>query len=234
MGIRFVKGNFVDCMKIIKQKNESKKIGTCCICGSTDVLVTVDHVPTKTIFVKPRPKNTITVDACEECNGGASSHDQNFGVYVSMHAVTEHEKAEELFLTNTLATLNSNKKLKRHILSTAKPVYLTTKSGIIYDKAEAVLWDSESYNAVMERIVRGLYFNHYKEILGDKAKIKIYMFRAFPPKILENIAMFRHNEIGHKGELIYKYLRAEESPLHSIWLFQFYNSLFAGAWTTPV
>jgi hypothetical protein len=59
---------------------KKSKLGTCCICGKSGVKVTADHVPPKTIFLKPRPENTITVKACNKCNNGASDHDQNFSV----------------------------------------------------------------------------------------------------------------------------------------------------------
>lgn len=85
-----------------KRKNESKKIGICFICGKTDVVVTDDNVPPKNIFVKPRPINTITIEACEICNSGSSDSDQKFGVFLSLHAAESHEKADLLLRTKTM------------------------------------------------------------------------------------------------------------------------------------
>ena len=215
-------------------KNKSNKIGTCCICGKPDVLVTDDHIPPKTIFPKPRPKNTITVAACERCNSGASDHDQSFSVFLSMMAATHHPQADLLFKTRTLTTLNSNKKLKRHILSTAEPVNLTSKSGIIYDTAVSTLWEFESFNSIIDRTIRGLYYYHFKEILGAKAKVEVNMINGISKDLSDSARRFQYNEIGHKGELIYKYFRVIESPLDSAWLFQFYNSLFVLGFTSPI
>ncbi len=38
---------------------KKKRIGMCSICGRENVEVTDDHVPPKTIFLKPRPNNEI-------------------------------------------------------------------------------------------------------------------------------------------------------------------------------
>jgi len=213
---------------------KKSKLGTCCICGKSGVKVTADHVPPKTIFLKPRPENTITVKACNKCNNGASNHDQRFSVFLSMQAIPLHDEAKRLFNTKTLDTLNKNIKLKNSIISTAKPVYLTTEQGVIYDKAMSVLTDIEVYNSTIERTLRGLYYHHFKEILGSKAKVEIDIFQQFPDELMQIAPSLNHNEIGHKGELIYKYFRTEESHMDSVWLFQFYNSLYAAGWTTPV
>ncbi|MDD2310263.1 MAG: hypothetical protein PHH91_11845 [Desulfuromonadaceae bacterium] len=210
------------------------KIGTCCICGQTNVQVTTDHVPPKTIFVKPRPQNTITIRACNTCNNGSSAHDQSFSVFLSMQAIPSHEGAKLLFNTKTIDTLNSNEKLRNRIIATAKPVYLATEQGVIYDNAMAILPDAKVYNSTLERTVRGLYYHHYKEILGDKAAVEINIFKQFPDELMQITPELNHNEIGHKGEFIYKYRRIEESPMDSIWLLQFYNSLYAAGWTIPV
>ena len=138
---------------------KKSKIGTCCICGLTNVPVTTDHVPTRTMFPKPRPQNTITVLACNKCNNGSSDNDQKFSVFLSMQAIPSHKEAERLFNTKTLSTLNENHKLRKHIISTAKPVYLATAQGVVYDKAMSVLADAEAYNLTLERTVRGLYYH---------------------------------------------------------------------------
>jgi hypothetical protein len=52
------------------------------------------------------------------------------------------------------------------------------------------------------------------------------MFKRFPPEIMAIVPYLNHNEIGHDGGLIYKFFRTVENPLTSVWLFQFYNSLY--------
>src|SRR5271165_919227 len=53
---------------------------TCVFCGA--IATTSDHVPPKNLFIPPRPTDLITVPACEICNGGTSTLDEEFRVFV--------------------------------------------------------------------------------------------------------------------------------------------------------
>ena len=212
----------------------AKKLRVCSICGQKTVELSKDHVPPKSIFMEPRPKNSITVRACTRCNNGSSALDQKFGVYLSLHAANSNQIAEKLLKTSAMDTLNKNKKLTDNIIAGLRPAYLATESGVIYDKADVVLWDNEAYNSIIERTVRGLYFHHYKQVLGNKVGVTVCMLRKIPAELLEFMEFFAYNEIGHQGEFVYKYMRSEENPLYSMWIFQFYNSLFATGTTKPL
>jgi len=173
----------------------------------------------------------IDVPACDNCNGGSSELDQRFGVYLIMHGVYAHETAEEHFRTRILATLNKNKKLKRHILDGLKPVYSPSGEQI----CDLLLWDSVAYDAIMERTIRGLYFKHYQAILGNNATVSVQFYgNQIPERLIPGLPQFQHNEIGHDGEVVYKYLRDENNPFSSVWIFQFYKSLVAGGITKPI
>ena len=41
------------------------------------------------------------------------------------------------------------------------------------------------------------------------------------------------NRLGH-GEFVYRFGRAEESPLHSVWIFEFYGTHWAAGYTSPM
>ena len=49
-----------------------------CIYCQTNPGGTVDHVPPKGLFPKPRPSNLITVPACNQCNQGFKNDDEYF------------------------------------------------------------------------------------------------------------------------------------------------------------
>jgi hypothetical protein len=211
--------------------NTSQDSQQCVICNKRPA-VTRDHIPPKGIFIKPRPDNLICVPSCHECNLGSSGLDERFRVYLGLHAAGAGGQGEEFFKQEALKTLDHNRKLRREILSKLEPTYLQTEGGIIYGKAYRIAWDSKAHDAIVERIIRGLYYHHYNEILGDLVNIKVHWFRKLTRKMVEMSEEWNVNSFG-KGEVTYRFDRATEQPLHSVWIFQFYKAHWAGGYTTP-
>jgi hypothetical protein len=118
------------------------------------------------------------------------------------------------------------------MLSKLEPVYLTTEAGIIHSRGHRILWDSEAHDLIVERTIRGLYYHHFNEILGDRVEIKVHWFRKLTPEMVEMSNDWRAYTFG-KGEVTYRYGRASESPLNSIWIFEFYEAHWAGGYTEP-
>lgn len=203
----------------------------CVICGS-QVSTTRDHIPPKGIFCKPRPDNLISVPACTKCNNGVSKLDERFKVNLGLHVGASNGKSGESFHTSALRTQEKNRKLRNEILSKLEPAYLATESGIIHSRGYRIRWDSEAHDLIVERTIRGLYYHHFNEILGDRVHIKVYWFRKLTPELIETSNDWRTYTFG-KGEVTYRYGRANDSPLNSIWLFQFYEAHWAGGYTEP-
>jgi len=204
----------------------------CAICGIRKA-VTKDHVPPRGIFVKPRPNNLIKVPACVPCNNRASDLDERFRVYLVLHVGGSGGAGEELFTKEALRTIRHNKKLNRKILQGMAPVNLTTPGGVIYDRGYRVRWDSEAHDKVAERMIRGLYYHHYNEILGKKAYVKVQWLRSITDEMAKMIEGWGKHSFG-KGEVAYRYGRAEESLLDSISIFQFYGAHWASGYSWPV
>jgi hypothetical protein len=138
----------------------------CVICGIRNA-VTKDHVPPRGIFAKPRPNNLIKVPSCFPCNNNASDLDERFRVYLGLHVAGTSDNRNKQLMQEGLRTLRHNRKLYRTILRGLSPVYLTTPEGIIFERGHKLTWDSEAHDAVVERTSRGLYYHHYREILGQ-------------------------------------------------------------------
>lgn len=213
--------------------DNKKRIGTCVTCGRTNIEVTDDHVPPQNIFPKPRPDNMIEVPGCDYCNNGSSILDDRFGIYLNMASVASSATAAKVFKNHTIKRIKSNKKLLRHIKSGLESNYITTEKGITHHNGDRLLWDSKCYDATIERTIRGFYWRHYNEILGDKASVKVAMFRTIPPELSAGFGLCSHNEIGKKGDLVYKYLRDPDNPLNSMWLLVFNRRVIAFGTTKP-
>lgn len=204
----------------MKTKNE---IQLCCYCGVRNA-TTKDHIPPKAIFNTPRPNDLITVPCCHECNNTASKFDEKFKTYLGMHVARAGGDAEKLFKEAVLPTAKHNNRLRQTIFRTMYPVTVTTKSGIITGKGMAVPWDNEAHDFTIERITRGLFFHHFRKIIGNEVKIKTYFFKE--PYTALNDKLYT-NSIAN-GNFIYQYNKVDEGD-DSIWLFYFYKSHFAGS-----
>ena len=203
----------------------------CAICGVREA-TTRDHVPPKAILVKPFPPNLVTVPACAACNNGASVYDEQFRVYLAAAVGDKNASARKLWKDNSLATLRKNRKLVTALSSTMREVEVKTPSGIAIGKRIAYLWPSRVYEAVVARIARGLYFHHFDEILGERVECEVGLQYALPRKYLEDTADWPSVQIGEM--FAYRYGRAVESPLNSVWVFEFYQGHWASVETRPV
>jgi hypothetical protein len=112
-------------------------------------------------------------------------------------------------------------------------VNLTTPTGIVWGRGARVLWDSRAHDAVIERIVRGLYYVHFNKVLGDTAVVKVQWLRFVPTDVMETLARTPLLIVGDR-QFMYRYGFAENNPLLSIWIFNFYDRHFAAGHTAPV
>lgn len=202
-----------------------KPIQYCCYCG-INLATTKDHIPPRGIFNKPRPHNLITVPSCSKCNNGASGLDELFKIYLGMHVAKFSNEGEQLFKKGVLPTINHTKSFKNKILSSVKPIYIVDQNGNVVDINYSVLWNSEAHDAVIERITRGLFFNHYNSIISDNAKVYVYYFDK-PTDIFRQAEMVTVSIADNA--FIYSYAKVDDVKYSSLWLYQFYRSHWAGA-----
>ena len=200
----------------------SKKL--CCFCGIRPA-TTRDHIPPKCVFPEPRPVDLITVPACEECNKSTASIDEEFRVFVNLFVGKKSPEAERLWRLRTLSTVKSNRRLLNKAISAFQPGYVTPKHKII-------LWD-DSPHRIFEKMVRGLYFHHFNEVLADRVDIIIDQIKEMTTAKVECVKSLSCNYIGC-GQFLYRYGRANDDPLRSVWLFVFHRNLVVMGQTNPV
>ena len=142
----------------------------CCLCGIRPA-TTKDHIPPKCIFPPPRPVDIITVPACKECNESTSAVDEEFRVFVSLFVGEKTPETERLW-ESTISTVEKNHRLLDKAKSAFQPGYITSKHGIILGEADLVVWD-DSMNQVIDKMIHGLYFYHFDEILAGRVDITV-------------------------------------------------------------
>jgi hypothetical protein len=132
-----------------------------------------------------------------------------------------------------LPGIRRNRRLHQRLREEVEPVWVTTPSAVIHGRGYRGLWDSDAHDSTIERMVRGLYFNHYREVLGSQVTVKTHWFRELNNGMVEATAEFEQRAIGG-GQFVYRFGRALDAPLHSLWLFQFHQRHWAGGQTAPV
>jgi len=202
----------------------------CALCGVNEA-TTRDHIPPKCIFAKPRPQ-LITIPACEDCNKGTSNTDEQFMMFLSLKVGTDNEGAAALWEKQAVRTFKHNRRLQHKIMSSVRQLPVKTKAGIYLGETLAVPWNDGSHDLTIEKMVRGLYYYHFDDILGDRINCKVQYLSAYDEKLAAMSHDWELNEIGD-GFLAYKYGRCEEYPLASFWIFQFYNGHWASGYTMP-
>lgn len=209
------------------------RLAVCAICGDREA-TTVDHIPPKNIFPSPRPHDLVTVPACAECNLGASANDEAFRIAIGLIVGADQEVTRRLWDKGVMRTLDHNKKLRRETLLSLSHVKTTNPSSSTHGAWVAAL-PAEPIQRVVERTVRGLYFHHYRAVLGPRA-LCFSRLQHIPAKYADRAAeMFSAFKYGSIGETIvqYRYARANESSQFSFWLFSFFDRQLILAWTVP-
>ena len=200
-----------------------KETALCCFCGIREAK-TKDHVPPKSIFNLPRPNNLITVPACMECNNAASKNEEIFTAYLGMHISKKRGPAEKFFQEKTIPVVRHNGRLRNYIFSNLKSLFLASENGVA-EKMYGMLWDSDVHDSVIEKIARGLFFHHYKTIIGNNANVDVHWYNKLPAGMINNL----YYPSVQDGAFTYFFNKAEETPYDSVWLFQFYDAHWAGA-----
>jgi len=153
----------------------------CAICGENPA-TTRDHIPPKSIYPSPIPNdmNLHVVPACLECNGGGSKDDEQFKLLIGI-ATGEFRENESKVIDLLAKTVGNNRRLAHQIFSTEKRGYARYK-GPLLEPAVSVEFDRNSFDRVVERIVRALYWKEFGSSLGLKPKILVLPLIGMEPE----------------------------------------------------
>lgn len=195
----------------------------CVLCGIREA-TTSDHVPPKAIFPKPRPNDLVTVPSCFICNNKGSKHDEEFFVFLSLQLGMETPTTQRLWKNGALRTIHYNRRLQKHLIEKSWDVQLQTSAGSYSSKRRAVAMPVRPHNSVMDRTVRGLYYHHYGEILGPRISCKVTRLKGLSNEFLSIVDLMTFSSIGVDA-LVYRHIRAAESPPDSLWFLLFYQKI---------
>lgn len=202
----------------------NRKEVLCALCG-INIATTKEHIPPRGIFLKPRPSDLITVPSCFDCNNSTSVTDEKFRVYLGFHVARFSKQGGQLFTNEIIPTTRHNNRLRKEIINNSQPILLSSPSGIITGKGMAIPWDDDAHDKTIEKIIRGLFYYHYRKVIGNNADIHVHFYNKLPTVDVE---LYQHS-IGN-GIFRYGYNKVDDSDFSSIWIFNFYKGHFAGGY----
>lgn len=204
----------------------------CVFCGDNPA-TTRDHVPPKGIFPPPRPGDLITVPACLGCNQATSGDDEDFRARLSL-AVGVDSPLKEAFWEEARRTIKHNNRLKMGLVESTRDVWVKSPGGIIVDKGLTFGWPKESRERVILKITKGLYYHHLGEPIGKGAEIEFSRPSQHGiPEVLQDLMEYLNVIHIGDGQFSYAYGRADDHPLGTLWIYQFYGRFWCFAFTKP-
>jgi len=209
------------------RSGRKRKPRTCGYCGK--VAVTSDHIPTRKLFPQPRPADLITVPACQPCNNATSTDEEYFinallSHHRVMNAASDSVRAERFRVPAKARRVRA----ARRIIGAARLVDVRTPAGLHAGKAIAFKVETKTLEAVLTRIVRGLYFHEWGQRIPDNATIRHVIDPA--PAVLDQgeiravLAQGSGRSVGD-GVFEYRIVRSTDDPNTGLCVMLFYQAV---------
>ena len=221
-------------------RRKPRKPGECVYCGKYGEL-TIDHIPHKSLFAKPRPSNLVKVPCCRECHSGnkqVSLDDEYLRTVLTLRSdVGDHSDVKQI-LPTVIRSLKSPERVgfKKTILQSMRQIQMVSKSGLVVGMKPGYQVDHIRVGNVIKRIIRGLFYHEKGYRLPDEYAIAVYAetdveaFDADTKQTLIDtiIHPILANEPKVIGNIVFSYRIANvhEGPKEaSAWIIAFYGRI---------
>ncbi len=192
---------------------------TCTYCGVISEL-TVDHVPPKCFYPKPRPSDLITVPSCLKCNQDVGKDEEFFLATFMFSQAGISEAGQKLWNEKLNRTYEKNIGLRRKIAEHLRLTDVFTPEGLFLGTKLKINPAESRFEKVINKIVRGLYWFEYQVTLPPE--IKIITLRMSDSERIDNAKNVAHKlkngSRNWEGIFRYKYSQLTGSTSESIWL----------------
>ncbi|MBU0734082.1 MAG: HNH endonuclease [Proteobacteria bacterium] len=208
----------------MKQKKE-----TCIYCGKKPKR-TDDHVPPKSFFPKPRASDLITVPSCKKCNQGAGKDEEFFLATFMFSDAGISDAGKRLWSEKLHRMYEKNLGLRRKIAQALEYTNVVTPVGLFLGRRMAIKPDEKRFDKVISKIVRGLYFFEYQEVIPPVSSILCLFLKTEEhfQAAKEYVNQLKSGTRGWPGIFEYRFNRLEKKHDESMWILLFYN--FATFW----
>jgi hypothetical protein len=187
--------------------------------------------------MQPLPANMITVPACDQCNNSKSGDDDYVrDMLVADYRTFNNSTAKSLVMGHvTRSAVYGSSEIATAARLHSEVVEMTTESGIYVGDYYKVPLQSQRVEQAFRMMLRGLYYYHFKQRLGDDlvldAKFVTPQQAQYAGAMLQQIPF---SGPFQKGNVItYIFCSLMENPSHTVWLIRFYDAIYYVATTRP-
>lgn len=221
-----------------------RRKGECVYCGKLRQL-TRDHIPPKSLFGTPRPNNLISIPCCRNCNEDASKDDEYFKNSLALRIDSFNHPDVQKILPSVIRSYKKEHKVgyRKSFYQTLRQVELRSESGLYLGTTGAYNVEFDRLDNVVKRIITGLFYKEKGFRLHDSHRAS-----AFSDWVVDNLPEPDRTQILSNlvvplskktyitiGENTFTYRSQffDEDPFLSIWLLNFYESIFYLGLTVP-
>lgn len=211
--------------------------GECIYCGRRAKLRR-DHVPPKSIFPPPRPNNLITVPACNECNLGASSHDEYLRVVMALRGDVANGLAGSSIRSTVMRSLDRPNAagLRQSIEDATVPSPILDSRGEPFSILKV---NVERLAVVVNRVTAGLFFHFCGRRIPKDYQVGSQLDSEFGVRTLQNLQELSEVidksplRVDHPGIYQAQFVVDAEDPNTTVWRHRFYDAVTITAATMP-
>jgi len=196
----------------------------CIYCGNNHAN-TKDHVPQRNLFSKPRPNNLITVPCCSKCNESFKKDEDLFMAWILFGDSGVKKEGKRIWEQRLKRTYEKDIGLRKQITKSFKYIDVRTSRGIYLGKHLATQIDQRRIDNVIRKIVRGLFWEEYKDRIPNESGIEIMRIPKTGKKIEEMIRITRQGTKSWENIFEYRHGRVEDT-FAFVWIMSFYRELY--------
>ncbi len=185
-----------------------------------------DHLIPRSFFPLPRPTNLVTLPAHFSCHNRLSE-DYARAIITGMSNTSVAERVKALQVRPSLLRSDlKGTKLRRDLIRTLIPrVEFRSPAGLILGSAPAVKFDGKRVYPLLEKMVRGLYQHHTRNLLPADASF-LWALNERPEGPLEAIFSHSTNGLSYPGVFECRYhISVDATGETAVWWLRFYEGV---------
>jgi len=215
----------------------------CIYCGIRPG-TTLDHVPPKGIFPRPRPNDLVTVPCCQSCRRAQSADDEYFRNMVTLRLDVAALPAVRDVLDAVHRALSrpEQRRLTTGLVRSLRDVELRTVAGLYLGRAKTYTADIKRLDNVIRRTMLGLYFHETGQRLPTECVATVFCVEGFAEanfdvqsavvRLVDQAVMGKRRTFG--DDVFSYWAQGFEEPHATLWLFALHRRvLFIGFTETP-
>ena len=208
-----------DC-RILTVMDKDKNMKNCYLCGKTKN-ITKDHVPPKSFFSKPRPRNLITVPCCRICNQEFSKDEEAFRIFAAGDINRSYEGGKIWEEKVMGSTFKRSPKLRKNVIDCLGSIPIQTNTGLKGTLPYLVI-PVDRVNNFLVKMTKGFIYHFYPNLKRNEFVFEVTQLNKNAKGVQEAISMLYADKRGKNTFDFWRGISPETGD--GLWIYTFYNA----------